>query len=138
MNPLAMRLAAAFWPGFLGMIVKKKAVIPDFVTAGMQTVLLTCLPGLGQALPVGVGGPVVASSANISKTPPALDMEDVHAFVQRAGAQIDAVIEGGISPWNRPTTIINTCVTPPTIVRRGVVDEQAIRKVCPDVEIKEW
>lgn len=137
MNPIATRLAEAFWPGFIGMIVKKKAVIPDFVTAGMETVLLACLPELGQALPLGVGGPVVASSANISGTPPALDMDDVRSFVQRAGAQIDAVIEGGISPWNRPTTIVDTCVTPPMIVRRGIVDEQAIRKVLPDVDVKE-
>ena len=45
------------------------------------------------------------------------------------------MIEGGLSPWNRPTTIVDTCITPPVIVREGMVDAQAIRKVLPDVRL---
>ncbi len=136
-TPVAWQLMKVFWPGFLGVIVPKKASVPDFVTAGMQTVLLTCPPDLGYILARNVGDPIVASSANIAGMPPALDMHDVYIFSQQADEPIDAVIEGGISPWNRPTTIVNTCVTPPTIVRAGIVAEQAVRKVLPDVLVKE-
>lgn len=132
-NPVAARLIAAFWPGYLGVIVAKTAAVPDWVTAGMGTVLLACLPELGGALARGVGGPVVASSANLSGTVPAIDLDDVRAFAARAGERIDAAIDGGISAWVRPTTIVDTHATPPMIVRAGIVDERAIRKVLPDV-----
>ncbi len=135
LNPVARQLIEVFWPGYFGVIVAKKAVVSDVVTAGRATVLLACLPDLGSALPRGVSGPVAASSANLAGTSPALDMRDVHVFVRQTDEPIDAVIEGGISPWNRPTTIVDTCVTLPVIVREGMVDAQAIRKVIPDVRI---
>ncbi len=136
-NPVVAQLIEAFWPGFLGVIVQKKANVPDVVTAGKETVLLACLPDVGYALARGAGGPVVASSANLAGTPPALDMADVYTFAQQTDEPIDAVIEGGISPWNRPTTIVDTYVTPPIIVRTGIVAEQAIRKVLSDVLVRE-
>ena len=135
-NPVAAQLIEAFWPGFLGVIVEKRTSVPDVVTAGRETVLLACIPDLGYALAQGADGPIVASSTNRTGTPPALDMTDVDAFAQQADEPIDAVIEGGISPWNRPTTIVDTCATSPVIVRAGIVDERAIRKVIPDVLVK--
>jgi L-threonylcarbamoyladenylate synthase len=135
-NDVARTLIDAYWPGFLGVIVRKKPnVIPDFVTAGKDTVLLACLDDLGYDLPVKAGVPVVSSSANVSGTPPALDMDDVRSFAERAGDQIDAVIEGPLSPINRATTIVDTLATPPTIIRTGVVHENSVRKLLPDLVV---
>jgi RNA polymerase sigma factor (sigma-70 family) len=78
----------------------------------------------------------LSDTFNRTGTPPALDMTDVYAFAQLADEPIDAVIEGGISPWNRPTTIVDTCATSQVIVRAGIVDERTIRKVIPDVLVK--
>ncbi len=77
LNPTARQLIEIFWPGYLGVIVEKKALVSDAITAGRPTVLLACLPDLGRALPRGVEGPVVASSVNRAGTPPALDIQDV-------------------------------------------------------------
>jgi L-threonylcarbamoyladenylate synthase len=101
-NPVAAQLIEAFWPGFLGVIVEKRASVPDIVTAGRETVLLACIPDLGYALARGADGPIVASSANRTGTPPALDMTDVYAFAQQADEPIDAVIEGGNHPLESP------------------------------------
>ncbi|HEX6501120.1 MAG TPA: L-threonylcarbamoyladenylate synthase [Micromonosporaceae bacterium] len=136
-NPIARKLVDAYWPGFLGVIVRKKpGVIPDFVTSGKDTVLLACLDDLGYELPVKAGVPVVSSSANVSGTPPALDMDDVRSFAERAGDKIDAVIEGPLSPINMATTIVDTLASPPTIIRTGVVHENSIRKLLPDVVVR--
>jgi len=136
LNPTARLLAETYWPGFLGVIVKKRpGVIQDFVTAGKDTILIACLSDLGYDLPEAAGVPVVSSSANVSGTPPALNMADVHSFAERAGDRIDAVIQGPLSPINRPTTIVDTTVTPPTIIRTGVVHEQSIRKLLPDLAV---
>ena len=88
LNPVARQLVEVFWPGYLGIIVEKKAVVSDTITAGRPTVLLACLPDLGHALPCGVDGPVVASSANRAGMPPALDMHDVRVFVQQQMSQL--------------------------------------------------
>lgn len=93
--------------------------MPDIVASGKDTVLLVCLEGLAHELPSRVGAPLVATSANVSGTRPALDMADIHDFASRAGDTIDAVIEGPLSPFNRPTTIVDTTVTPPVITRAG-------------------
>jgi L-threonylcarbamoyladenylate synthase len=137
MNKVAQILAETYWPGFLGVIVKKRPeAVPDFVTAGKDTVLLACLDDLGQDLPRLAGVPVVSSSANVSGTPPALCMDDVWSFASRAGAEIDAVIEGPLSPVNRATTLVDTTVTPPTIIRTGVVHEDSIAKILPDITVR--
>jgi L-threonylcarbamoyladenylate synthase len=136
LNPVARRLATAYWPGYLGIVVKKRPdMVPDIVTSGRDTVLLVCLDGLGHELPRLAGVPMVASSANVSGTGPALTFEEVRGFSERAGAPIDAAMEGPVSPFNQPTTSVDTTVTPPAIFRLGIVHEESIRRVLPDAMV---
>lgn len=138
LNDIVLRLIECFWPGFLGVIVEKNPeTVPDFVTAGKDSVLLASLDGLGHDLPYLAGVPVVSSSCNISGTPPAISMDEVIEFIRNAGEHIDIVIDGPISPINRPTTIVDTTVTPPKIIRKGVVHERSIQKVVPEITIEE-
>jgi L-threonylcarbamoyladenylate synthase len=137
-NDVARRLIDEFWPGYVGIIVnKRRENVPDHITAGKDTVLLAQLDELGRDLPLKAGVPVVSTSANFSGTPPCLDMDDVRAFVEGAGDDIDTVIEGPLSPLNRPTTIVDTTVSPPTILRLGVVHERSVRKIIPDVVVQD-
>jgi L-threonylcarbamoyladenylate synthase len=136
-NGVARKLIDELWPGYVGIIVRKRREnVPDHITAGKDTVLLAQLDELGHDLPAKAGVPVVSTSANLSGTPPCLDMDDVRAFVEGAGEEIDTIIEGPLSPLNRPTTIVDTTVSPPTILRLGVVHERAIQKIVPDVVVQ--
>ena len=136
LNPVASTLVDAFWPGYVGVIVRKRpGVIPDFVTPGRNTVLLACIPDLGHDLPVLAGGPIVATSANITGAAPALELDDVLAFARKAGAPIDAALDGPVSMFNRPTTTVDTTSTPPRITRVGVAHPDSIRRLLPDVTI---
>lgn len=136
LNPVARALAEAYWPGYLGIVVKKRPdMVPDIVTSGKDTVLLVSLDGLGHELPRLAGVPMVASSANVSGTGPALTFDDVREFSKRAGATIDAAMEGPVSPFNRPTTSVDTTLAPPAIFRLGIVHEESIRRVLPDAVV---
>jgi L-threonylcarbamoyladenylate synthase len=137
LNEVARRLIAEFWPGFLGVVVPKRGAVPDHVTAGGNTVLLAQLDDLGHELPALAGVPVVSTSANRSGQPPAIDMEEVRAFARAAGSPIDTAIAGPLSPMNRATTIVDTTVSPPAILRRGVVHERSVQRVLPDVVLQD-
>lgn len=133
-NPVAEKLVASYWPGYLGIVVRKRpAAVPDLVTSGRDTVLLVCLRGLGHDLPCRAGVPVVASSANVSGTAPALSVAKVHEFAKQAGDMVDAVIDGPLCPFNRPTTIVDTTASPPLLLRSGLVHERSIRMILPDL-----
>jgi L-threonylcarbamoyladenylate synthase len=135
LNEVARMLIRQFWPGFLGVVVPKREAVPDHVTAGRDTVLLAQLDDLGHELPARAGVPVVSTSANQSGRPPAIDMEEVLAFARDAGSPIDTVIAGPLSPLNRATTIVDTTLSPPVILRRGIVHERSVQRVVPDVVI---
>lgn len=136
MNPVAERLAEAYWPGLLGVIVRKlPGVVPDFVTSRRDTVLLVSLPDLGHRLTQLAGVPIVASSANVSGTKAALDLAGAKEFAANAGDTIDAILDGPPPPFNNSTTTVDTTVTPPRITRVGVVHPESIATVLPDVVV---
>jgi L-threonylcarbamoyladenylate synthase len=137
LNALAVRLVEGFWPGYLSLVVEKTDAVPDYVTSGMRSVLLSCVNGLGHEIPAAARTMVVSSSANISGTPPATTMEEVREFAANAGDRIAAVVGDGPCPINAPTTIISTVTDPATILREGVVTAEEIRKIAPDTIVKE-
>lgn len=134
---LALQLARTFWPGYLSLVIEKTEAVPDFVTAGMTSVLLSCATGLGHAIPAAAKTLVVSSSANISGTPPATTIDEVKEFVDNAGDEIAAVIGSGPCPVNAPTTILSMLTDPPTILRQGAIDADAIRRIAPGTIVRE-
>jgi len=137
LNDLAGRLADAFWPGYLSLVVEKTGEVADFVTSGMPSVLLSCAEGLAYSLPATARTMIVSSSANISGMPPATTMAEVREFIANAGAPIGAVVGDGPCPVNAPTTIVSTITEPPTILREGAVPSDAIRRIAPEVVVRE-
>jgi L-threonylcarbamoyladenylate synthase len=134
-NPAAEKLAREFWPGLLSILVDKKpGVVPGVATAGLDTIVLICMEGYGHELLARAGVPMVASSANVSGSRPALSLSDVEDFAGDAGDDVDAVVDGPVSPFNQPTTIVDTTVTPPRILREGVVHIDSVRRVLPDIQ----
>ncbi|MBI4372600.1 MAG: threonylcarbamoyl-AMP synthase [Candidatus Omnitrophica bacterium] len=73
--------------------------------------------------------PVVATSANISGSPSPRTAEEVLRIFPN---ELDVVIDGGPCEWGQDSTIVDTVLSPPQIVRRGVyadLVEQAIEKI---------
>jgi len=122
------RLAAAFWPGPLTLVLPKRpdCTIADLALAGLDSVAVR-VPAhpVARALLEALGGPVVAPSANrsghISPTSAAHVLADLRG-------RIDMVIDGGSSAVGVESTIV-ACLGEPTLLRPGGLAREDIERV---------
>jgi L-threonylcarbamoyladenylate synthase len=128
----AARLADAFWPGPLTLVLPKAAEcsVADFATAGLDSIAVR-VPAhpVAQQILRGFGGPVVAPSANrsghVSPTTAAHVLADLDG-------RIDFIVDGGATPVGVESTIV-ACLAPPlgapALLRPGGVPREAIECV---------
>ena len=121
----AKRLADAFWPGPLTMILNKSDLVPYATTGGLETVAVRMpVNPIARALIRAGGGYVAAPSANTSGRPSPTKAEHV---AEDLNGKIDMIIDGGIVDIGLESTIIDLTDGAPTILRPGYVDEGARR-----------
>jgi len=124
--PLAGRLAARFWPGPLTLVLRKRAVVPDVVTAGGDSVAVR-VPDhpAARGLIAALGAPLAASSANRSGQPSPITAEEV---VVQLGGRVDLILDGGPCPGGMPSTVLDLTVNPPAVLRPGPVSAEEIKQ----------
>ncbi|MEO5617422.1 MAG: L-threonylcarbamoyladenylate synthase [Candidatus Eisenbacteria bacterium] len=116
----AERLIAECWPGPLSLILRAAPIVPVGVRGAGSTVALRCPKDtLCQRLLERIGGPVVASSANLSGQRPAETAEEV---VRIFGNQLDLVLDGGPRRGKSPSTLVDLSDPKPRLLRRGALD----------------
>lgn len=132
-RPLLDRLARAFWPGPLTLVVTAAARVPRRVTAGLDTVGLR-MPShpVALALIEQLGRPVAAPSANRSGVPSPTSPE--HVWEDLKG-RIEGIVAGGDCDVGVESTVLDITVTPPLLLRPGGVTPEALADVlgCPVV-----
>jgi L-threonylcarbamoyladenylate synthase len=127
-NAQAERLAQAFWPGPLSLVLplRADAGLSELVTAGLPTVAVR-VPAhpIAQALLKAFGGPVAAPSANpsgrISPT------EAAHVVAGLSG-RIEGIVDGGACDVGLESTIVGLGDTP-VLLRQGGVSQEEIEAV---------
>ena len=124
----AERLASAFWPGPLTLVLPKSrdCRVADLATAGLDTIALRVPDHPAARLILqSFGGPIVAPSANrsghVSPTTAAHVLADLRG-------RIDLIIDGGPAPLGVESTII-ACLGAPELLRPGGVPRAAIEKI---------
>ena len=124
-NDDAQRLAGAFWPGALTLVLPMTPAsgVSKLVTAGLET-LAVRVPDhpVGRDLLQAFGGPVAAPSANPSGR---ISPTSAAHVIDGLGDAIDAVVDGGECPVGLESTIVN-CVGAPTLLRAGGIPAEAI------------
>src|SRR5262245_6786119 len=117
--PAAQKLAAAFWPGPLTMVLRRGALISDLVTGGLATVGVR-VPGhpVAQALLKEFGGPVAAPSANPFGRVSATRAE--HVLADLAG-RVDLILDGGPCQVGLESTIVDLVSSMPAVLRPGAI-----------------
>lgn len=128
LDACALRLAEAFWPGPLTLVVPKTDGCPvaDLATAGLDTVAIR-IPAhpVAQAILRVFGGAVVAPSANISgHVSPTLA---AHVESDLAG-RIDLIVDGGPVAVGVESTIVG-CFDAPMLLRPGGLSRERIEAV---------
>ena len=129
----ARKLAEAFWPGPLTIIMDKGSVIPDEVSAGLSTVAIR-LPSHPDArrLIRESGLPLAAPSANTSGKPSPTTAQHV---IDDMDGRIEAVIDGGACDVGVESTVITVATDIPRILRPGIITREEIAAVIGDVEV---
>ncbi|MDZ4252203.1 MAG: L-threonylcarbamoyladenylate synthase [Sulfuritalea sp.] len=127
----ARRLAAAFWPGPLTLILKRQPDVLDAITGGQDTVGLR-VPNHPLALQLlrefggANGGGLAAPSANrfghVSPTTAAHVREEI-------GAAVALILDGGPCAVGIESTILDLSAGEPRILRPGMLDAVAIGRV---------
>jgi L-threonylcarbamoyladenylate synthase len=120
----AQQLAERFWPGPLTVVVKKKPIIPDIVTAGLPTVGLR-MPAhpVALALLKEAGIPVAAPSANRFAQLSPTTAEHVNRGL---GRKVKFVLDGGPCQVGIESTVISLVEDPPVLLRPGGVSRKDI------------
>lgn len=129
----ACKLAGLFWPGPLTMVLKKKSVIPDEVTAGMPNVAIR-MPSHPVARDIikKSGLPLAAPSANISGSPSPTTC--AHVLSDLSG-RIDAVVDGGPCAVGVESTVIDLTSSPARLLRPGGITLEQLRAALGEVAV---
>lgn len=126
-NPLVEKLATAFWPGPLTLVLPKKPIVPDLVTSALPTVAVR-IPEHPQAraLIAAAGKPIAAPSANpfgrISPT-------RAEHVAEQLGSRIDYILDGGPCRVGVESTVLDVSTNPPTLLRPGGVTVEELEQV---------
>lgn len=129
----AKALAEKFWPGPLTMIMKKSDVIPDEVSAGLDTVAIR-LPShtVARVLIRESGTALAAPSANRSGSPSPTTATHV---VNDLDGSIDAIIDGGMCAVGIESTVITLATKTPRLLRPGYITVEEIEEVIGKIDI---
>ncbi|WP_295814646.1 L-threonylcarbamoyladenylate synthase [uncultured Nitratireductor sp.] len=127
-SPLARKLADAFWPGPLTLVLPHRSGsgVHPLVTAGLDTIALRCPRGFGARAITALGRPLAAPSANTSGRISGTTAEAVEADL---GARIPLIVDGGATPVGLESTILKVEQDRITLLRPGGVAAEEIERV---------
>lgn len=130
----SLLLMEKFWPGPLTLVVPRKEIVPDIVTAGLDTVAVR-VPAHSAALALiqAAGRGIAAPSANpfgyVSPT-------DAAHVVDQLGDKVDGILDGGACSIGVESTIISLSGETSCILRPGGTPVEAIAGILGPLEIR--
>ena len=129
----AKRLADAFWPGPLTMILNKSDLVPYATTGGLETVAVRMpVNPIARALIRAGGGYVAAPSANTSGRPSPTKAEHV---AEDLNGKIDMIIDGGQVGIGLESTIVDFTEEVPVVLRPGYISLEMLQETLGDVRM---
>lgn len=117
-------LMSKFWPGPLTMIFKKKDIVPQRTSGGLDTVAIR-MPShkIARELIKQAGIPIAAPSANISGRPSPTKGEHVCAEMN---GRVSGIVVGGDCNFGLESTVIDMTMDIPMILRPGSVTKEQL------------
>jgi L-threonylcarbamoyladenylate synthase len=130
--PLAEKLSKSFWPGPLTLVLPRAKKIPDNVTAGGETVGIRWPSHpIIQAVIRECDFPLAAPSANLSSQISPTNAEHVRA---QLGGKIPLIVDGGQSQVGIESTVLDLTVSPPQILRPGMIHAESLAAVVGNIQ----
>ena len=120
------RIMEKFFPGPLTIILKKKEVVPEIVTAGKDMVGVRMPSGeIARKLVEMAGIPIAAPSANITGQPSGTNLQDI---TKNFKEEVDFYIDGGECEIGLPSTIVQVVDGRVQILRQGSITLEDINQ----------
>jgi len=120
------KIMEKFFPGPLTIILKKKDIVPDIVTAGQDTVGIRMPSGeIARKLVEMAGLPIAAPSANITGEPSGTNLQEIKKHFE---GKADYFIDDGDSELGVSSTIVKVVDGKLQILRQGSITLEQIEK----------
>ncbi|MCO4698017.1 threonylcarbamoyl-AMP synthase [Streptomyces sp. RO-S4] len=131
-SEMAWELVDAFWPGALTLVARHQPSLQWDLgdTRGTVAVRMPLHPVAIELLTEV--GPMAVSSANLSGHPAP---EDCDAAQGMLGDSVSVYLDGGPTPGNVPSSIVDVTRPVPVLLREGALSPDELRKVVPDLEV---
>ena len=131
--PIAQKLMDKFWPGPMTIILKKKDIIPNETSAGLDSIGIR-MPSnkIAMELISMAGVPIAAPSANLSGKPSPTDLE---TCVEDLDGRVNAILGGDNSEVGVESTVIDCTIDPPCILRPGGITLEMLKEVDSNIYI---
>ena len=123
----AEKLIENFWPGPLTIVFETSSRLKEFVFGKSKTIAIRipdcviCLELIKET-----GFPIVSTSANRSGEEALTSAEQVESFF---GDELDIIVDGGPSPGNIPSTVVDITKSPARVVREGAISTLEVNTV---------
>ncbi|MGW5367056.1 L-threonylcarbamoyladenylate synthase [Streptomyces sp. NPDC004009] len=131
-SELAWELVDAFWPGALTLVARHQPSLQWDLgdTRGTVAVRMPLHPVAIELLTEV--GPMAVTSANLTGHPAP---EDCDAAQRMLGDSVSVYLDGGPTPGNVPSSIVDVTGEVPVLLRQGALSPEELRKVVPDLEV---
>ncbi len=128
-------LAQFFWPGPLTLVLPRSKIIPDLVTAGLDTVGVR-IPALrvARSLIARTGRPIAAPSANRSNR---ISPTTAQHVGKDLNGRIEMILDSGPTRVGLESTVIDLSTDSPRILRPGPVTAREIQRVLGTIRLLE-
>ncbi|MFB7739208.1 L-threonylcarbamoyladenylate synthase [Streptomyces sp. NPDC056112] len=131
-SEMAWELVDAFWPGALTLVARHQPSLQWDLgdTRGTVAVRMPLHPVAIELLTEV--GPMAVSSANLTGHPAP---ESCGAAQDMLGDSVSVYLDGGPTPGNVPSSIVDVTRKVPVLLREGALSPEELRKVVPDLEV---
>jgi L-threonylcarbamoyladenylate synthase len=124
--PIARELMDEFWPGGLTLVFEAGQKVSPLLTAGTDKIGIRLSPHpIATALARTLGAPITGTSANISGKPACKDAGEVLGAFKE---WVDLILDGGATPGEIGSTVLDITVDPPKILREGMVQKKDLEE----------
>ena len=124
---VAERLARAFWPGPLTLVVVAALQFPPSLHAQTGKIAVRVSShAVARNLAANAGGLIISTSANLAGQTPCVHPNQLPLELLE---QVDGVLHAGTTPGGLPSTLIDVTVDPPRLLRRGAIEWEWLQRV---------
>ena len=132
-SPVALKLAEAFWPGPLTLVLRKSELVSNIVTSGLDTIAIR-MPADNIALSLirEAQTPIVAPSANLfGRTSPT----NAQHVADDLNGKIQMIVDGGKTKVGVESTVLDITTKPARVLRAGGISVEQLKEVIGEVKI---